>query len=337
MIRCIWPEEISWENALTYILQTNSLFNKNHVTRAQQLLDAQLLGFDKLSILFDLICKEKKTPRKWTCSVADGLGPFSILLSLKRQICDKLLHTTPADEPVEITDAPKKRPRESISRASLGQLQASPTPLPKRLRSGDANMDENYQPAPSHRESRGVLEADAEHANEVQQAISGAIPNEVPEPRTPTETLVVDFMVNLLGGISFLLQPLAWSTACVANSYETTYKFGPICSNATDQKNLQFQARIDGSIPFGLPPSKRLPELVMFEVKRAERDHTQWTTVRGQQSMEHVAYIWKRHEKDQPVISFSLSIPHFFFIFILLFDLLLLFTWVIFKANFIIC
>lgn len=112
-------------------------------------------------------------------------------------------------------------------------------------------------------------------------------------------------MVNLLGGTACLLQPLAYRTVCVANAYETTYQFGPVRNAASD--DIQFRASIGGSIPFSLPQDKSLPEMVIFEAKRAHRESGQGVAVMAQQSMEHVAYIWKRHERDSMVI----PLPHF--------------------------
>jgi hypothetical protein len=285
-------------DALPYILRTGSYFNEEHVAQATELVNRKLLGLDKLDTLFDVICSQTKTPREWLCTVADGLGPFSMLVSLKRQILGKGLHTAPKEESLPMTYAPKKKGHYDASQSSSGQMPDSPTARhPKRLRLGDFDaMDDRL--APSQSSTPPKIELSEQTLDE--------IPDEIPDPRTPTETLVVDFMVNLLGGLACLVQPLAYRTVCVANAFETTYQFGPL-PNGPPSNHVQFRARIDGSIPFSLPQDKSLPEMVIFEAKRAHRETGQGVTVMGQQSMEHVAYIWKRHEKDQLVNLLFLS------------------------------
>ncbi|OJD14710.1 hypothetical protein AJ78_04965 [Emergomyces pasteurianus Ep9510] len=105
--------------------------------------------------------------------------------------------------------------------------------------------------------------------------------------RIATETLVVDFMINLLGGLACLLQPLAYRTVCVVNAFETTYQFGPLLNGSIASNHVQFRARLDESIPFSLPPDKNLPEMVILKAKRAPHEPGQGVTVVGQQSMKH--------------------------------------------------
>ncbi|WEW61234.1 hypothetical protein PRK78_006724 [Emydomyces testavorans] len=297
-VRCIWSDVMTAHEALPYILGTGSFFNGEHIADAEQLIDRNLLGLDKLDNLFDIICSETKTPREWLCTVADGLGPFSMLISLHRQIMDKALRAVPKDESNPVTYAPKKQAHYDALQPSSGHkaLPDSPTPRrPKRPRREYSNSMDNYdlqatnQPLP--RPEVEILE------------IADQLPDEIPEPRTPTETLVVDFMVNFIGGIACLLQRLSNYTVCVANAFETTYRFGPVHEDRPSADKIQFRARIDGSIPFSSPADKSLPEMVMFEAKRAPRGPGQGVTVMGQQSMEHVSYIWKRHEKDRTSIS----------------------------------
>ncbi|EAS29610.3 uncharacterized protein CIMG_13231 [Coccidioides immitis RS] len=126
---------------------------------------------------------------------------------------------------------------------------------------------------------------------ELPEEILDKISDEIPDPWTCTETLVVDFMVNLLGGLACLLQPLAYQTVCMANAFETTYQFGPLLNGPTTSNHIQFRAHIDRSISFSLPPDKNLPEMIIFEAKHAHHESGQGVPVMGQQSMEHVAYI----------------------------------------------
>lgn len=127
--------------------------------------------------------------------------------------------------------------------------------------------------------------------------------DEEPLRRTPIETLVMDFMVTLLGGLASLVQALSPRPLCITNSFETTYTFGPIRTTSQQQVNVQFRARIDGSIPFGLTLAGMPREAAIFEAKRAARGESGGSIpVLAQHSMEHVAYIWKRHEDDPMVI-----------------------------------
>ncbi|KGQ02080.1 hypothetical protein PAAG_11029 [Paracoccidioides lutzii Pb01] len=241
------------EMVTTY--RTGSYLSEEHVAQATMLINRKLLGLDKLDTLFDVICSQTKTPCEWLCTLADGLGPFSMLGHY------------------------------NASQSSSGQMPDSPAPrYPKRLRLGDFDaMDDHL--APSEPSTPSNIELPEEILDE--------IPDDIPDPRTPTETLMVDFMATLLGGLACLLQPFAYRTVCVANAFETTYQFGPLPNGPIASNHVQFRARIDGSIPFSLPPDKNLPEMVIFEAKRAHRETGQGVTVVGQQSMEHVAYIWK--------------------------------------------
>ncbi|KAK2805328.1 hypothetical protein FQN50_006229 [Emmonsiellopsis sp. PD_5] len=158
-VRCIWPQVVGTKETLPYILRTRSFFNEGHVTQAAKLWDEKLLGLEKLNTLFDVICSEAKTPRKWLCTVADGLGPFSTLVSLKRQILDKVLHTTLKDEPQPMAHAPRKKRHYDASQPSSGQMSDSPMPRRrKRLPLGFDVMDEDYQPAPDQPSSPSETE-----------------------------------------------------------------------------------------------------------------------------------------------------------------------------------
>ncbi|KMP01297.1 hypothetical protein CIHG_01587 [Coccidioides immitis H538.4] len=124
---------------------------------------------------------------------------------------------------------------------------------------------------------------------------------EEPPRRTPTETLVADFIVTLLGGLASLVQGLSPRPLCMANSFETTYQFGPPSHQTSPQHgSMQFRARVDGSIPFSLSVALMPREAAIFEVKRAPRQEGKDSIpVLAQQSMEHAAYIWKCHESDK--------------------------------------
>ncbi|KKZ63310.1 hypothetical protein EMCG_00293 [[Emmonsia] crescens] len=275
-VQCIWPDMMTVNDALLYILGVGSFFSDEHIADAEQLINQKLLGLDKLNTLFNIICSEAKTPREL--------------------IMDKGLHAAPKDESNPVTYAPRKQGHYDASQPSSGPqaLPDSPTARhSKRPRRGFSDpTDEDDLQSTNQLPPRPEIEL---------LEIADELPDEIPVPRTPTETLVVDFMVNFMGGIACLLQRLSSYTVCVANSFETTYKFGPVHKNPVSADEIKFRARIDGSIPFSSPVDKNLPEMVMFEAKRAPRGPGQGVTVMGQQSMEHVAYIWKRHENQTPI------------------------------------
>ncbi|OJD21191.1 hypothetical protein ACJ73_07473 [Blastomyces percursus] len=212
-----------------------------------------------------------------------------MLVSLKSQIMAKPLHTFEKGESYPITYAPKKQAHNAFQQPPPGEDPDSPTPKRLRLQSPDA-IDEDQAE---------FSEPEPDTEVELAETILDQIPDDIPEPRSPTETLIVDFMVNLLGGIACLIQPLASHVVCVANAFETTYCFGPVRNTTgTNNDDIQFRARIDGSIPFSLPHNN-VSEAVIFEAKRTDRPNGKGgAAVMGQQSMEHVAYIWKRHEND---------------------------------------
>lgn len=286
-------------DALPYILGTGAFFNDDHIANAEQLISRKFLGLDKLDTLFDIICSEAKTPREWPCTVADGLGPFSMLITLHRQIMDKGLHAALKDESNPMTYAPRKQGHYDASQPSSGPLKISNSPTPRRTKrphrgySDPMDMDGDDLSLPNQTPPRPGIKF---------LEITDELPYEIPKPRTPTETLVVEFMVTFIGGVACLLQRLSSYTVCVANAFETMYRFGPVHRDPAAADEIQFRARIDGSIPFSSPADKNLPEMVMFEAKRAPRGPGHGAAVMGQQSMEHVAYISKRHEKDQTVI-----------------------------------
>ncbi|PGH08118.1 hypothetical protein AJ80_07912 [Polytolypa hystricis UAMH7299] len=213
-VRCIWPKVKEPEDTLSYIVSQGSFFRDEHVAQGSRLFHTRCLGLSTLETLYGLICTPNipKTPPQHSYTIADKRGPFSILVSLHRQLRDKVLHT-PLDAPQPLTAAPKgKRFHDATTHPSSLTL---PTP----------------------------------------QALSATRPgDEEPVRRTPTETLVANFMVALLGGMACLVQPLNSSPLCMANSYETTFQFGPV--NGTGQQQgldlAQFRARIGRSIPFSL-------------------------------------------------------------------------------------
>ncbi|KAK2757121.1 hypothetical protein FQN54_005091 [Arachnomyces sp. PD_36] len=292
-LRCIWLSRQRPGRALPYIINTGSFFNAKNAAWATTLTRNGCLGLDKLKMLYEFICISKipKTPRQYDCTIADALGPFSMLVNLKRQLLDKSLHMPVVAAHTEVTGAPKSERFHDPTRLQSRDSPKSPTP--KRLHPfdvEDVDMEDvgsqNLPPSavPSPPASSGLDPTDEE-----------------PARRTPTETLVADFMVTLLAGMACFVQVLSPSPLCVANSYESTFQFGPVCGTGQQPGSdpVQFRARIDGSIPFSVSPSDKTPrEAIIFEAKRAPRTDGD-VSVLAQQSLEHISYIWERHKNER--------------------------------------
>ncbi|KAK2737031.1 hypothetical protein FQN57_000480 [Myotisia sp. PD_48] len=293
--------QLKADDALPFIIRQGFFFSQEHMDQSAYLIKNGCLGLDTLKTLYQFICKSTipKTPPQYSCSNANGLGPFSMLVSLQRQLLDKKIHNPEAECRGSAWAPKKNRVHPPGKRSWPKEFPSSPTRarVPEDIEMGDADEED---------------EEDAEHpmADE-DDAGSGSESDAVDSPeepprRTPTETLVTDFMVIFLRGIASLVQPLNFVPVCMPNSYETTFQFGPV--NGTSQKKgsdpVQFRARIDESIPFSLSQGKSPREAIIFEVKRASRPQDD-VAVMAQQSMEHLAYIWQRHMNDQKSYKYS--------------------------------
>ncbi|KMP07297.1 hypothetical protein CIRG_06978 [Coccidioides immitis RMSCC 2394] len=248
----------------------------------------------RLKTLYRIICAPKElrkcTPPEYFGTLADGLGPFSLLVNVYNQLWDRPIQASIDECP--LAGAPEKIGFYDAMRPSARADPTSPTRqgfLSEELDIEDIEMtDIGYQSTVS---SPPRTPPAAPSVTEPAE--------EEPPRRTPTETLVADFMVTLLGGLASLVQALNPRPLCIANAFETTYRFGPVRNTSRQQHDVQFRARIDGSIPFGLSLVGMPREAAIFEAKRAaRRDWGESIPVLAQQSMEHAAYIWKRHEDD---------------------------------------
>ncbi|EER40920.1 conserved hypothetical protein [Histoplasma capsulatum H143] len=290
-IRCIWPEKKQPKDASMYIANLEYFFNEGRSYDATKLINRNILGLDKLKTLYRIICNpkepRKQTPPEYSGTLADGLGPFSMLVNVDRSI------QAPIDEHL-LGGAPKRIRFYDATRPSAVVDPTSPTrqvfPSEELIMVDTEMTNVGYHQSTTRCPTRMHPPA----ASSVTEPT-----DEEPPRRTPTETLVMDFMVTLLGGLASLVQALSPRPLCIANSFETTYTFGPICTTSQQQVNVQFRARIDGSIPFGLSLAGMPREAAIFEAERAARGESGGSIpVLAQHSMEHVAYIWKRHEDD---------------------------------------
>ncbi|KAK2756182.1 hypothetical protein FQN54_005590 [Arachnomyces sp. PD_36] len=302
-VRCIWDESMPPWDALTHIIRTRAFFSRDHSDDARRLQYRKLLGYEQLTNLFDLICSESgtKTPPKFQCSVSAGLGPFSMLVNLRKQMAEEKLRFAREEDLIPVIYAPKK-PSDPPPSGGFPVHR-----LPKRPRRSSSIVEHVSQmtrssPDPLVGPGPQIIMPPAPRP-EIHPWVLDELPDEIPDLRTPTETLVTAFMVTFIGGIACLVQRLCSYTFCVANPYETIYEFGPITVDPPPVKKIGFRARIDGSIPFSKPSDINLPEMVIFEAKRDPRTARQGVAVKGQQSMEHVAYIWERHKKDRASIT----------------------------------
>ncbi|PGG96488.1 hypothetical protein AJ80_09819 [Polytolypa hystricis UAMH7299] len=302
-MRCIWPQRKNANRALEYILDTGALFKTKHVDLGRKLINNGNLGLNTLQMLYELISplKNPRTPLQYESTLADGLGPFSMLVSLKRHLLVKPGYM-PADTPQSLTiGAPKPKRFYDAGRSPLGKGPTSPTPKRSRIEDVDMETDSEMADIASQTSLPSSLDPPASSTTETA--------DDEPARRTPTETLVADFMVTLLGGIACLVQPISPNLLCIANSYETTFKFGPVCSTGQQGSDpVQFRACIDGSIPFAISRGVAPREAIIFEAKWAPRKEGD-VSVAAQQSLEHCAYIWQLHAEDQTVMAPSLLPP----------------------------
>ncbi|OJD17605.1 hypothetical protein AJ78_02304 [Emergomyces pasteurianus Ep9510] len=276
-----------------YIANLEYFFIEDHADDATKLIHRNVLGLDKLKTLYRIICNprepHKRTPSEYFGTLADGLGPFSMLVSVYNQLLDISIQAPINERPlggaskrIRFYDA--TRPSAVVDPTSSTRQ----TFLSEEFRMGDIDMtDVGYQPiarCPTHACPPAATSVDPT--------------DKEPPRRTPTEALVADFLVTLLGGLASLVQALNPRPLCIANSFETTYTFGPV-RNTSQQVDVTFRARINGSIPFSLSLAGMPREVAIFEAQRAARGESGGSIpVFAQQSMEHVAYIWKRHVDD---------------------------------------
>ncbi|ODH13463.1 hypothetical protein ACO22_07236 [Paracoccidioides brasiliensis] len=87
--KCAWkPEKKRPKDASTYIANLEYFFNEDHSDDAARLISRNMLGLDKLKTLYRIICTPKeprrRTPPEFFGTLADGLGPFSMLVNFVR-------------------------------------------------------------------------------------------------------------------------------------------------------------------------------------------------------------------------------------------------------------
>ncbi|DAA77733.1 TPA_exp: Uncharacterized protein A8136_6279 [Trichophyton benhamiae CBS 112371] len=241
-LRPIWPEKKGSKYAAAYITELDYFFNEDHINDAIKLMERNLLGLDMLGTLFQLLCVPEdtpiSTPPKYSGTLAGGLGPFSLLTNLFNQLEDRSIQTSIEER--RVFGAPRaSRFYDAMQHAARDNPESPTYQTFEELDMVDIEMaDSDDQPIPDS--PPPMFSTTAQGVEE-------------PPRRTPTETLVADFIVTLLGGLASLVQGLSPRPLCMANSFETTYQFGPPSHPTSLQHGgMQFRARVDGSIPFSL-------------------------------------------------------------------------------------
>ncbi|KKZ61652.1 hypothetical protein EMCG_03837 [[Emmonsia] crescens] len=287
------------KDAPMYIANLEYFFNEDHLTDVTKLIKRNSLELDKLKTLYCIICTAKEplkhTSSEYSGTLADELGPFSMLVNVYNQLLDRSIQASINEHP--LGRSPEKTGFYDTTLLSAVVEPTSPTRQafsPEELSMADIEMTDVGSQLIARYPARTCPPA---------MTSSTKLTDEEAPRRTPTETLVADFMVTLLSGLASLVQALNPRPLCIANSFETTYTFSPVRDTSQQQVDVQFQAHIDRSIPFSLSLAGMPREAAIFEAKCTVRGESGGSIpVLAQQSMEHVAYIWKRHEDDPMMI-----------------------------------
>ncbi|KAK3373962.1 hypothetical protein B0T24DRAFT_281593 [Lasiosphaeria ovina] len=262
-VRPVWPKQVSQDHTLKALVDAGTFFSQRQADDASYLLHACALGLD-------LICDKSppSTPIRMMGSLGDHLGSFAQLVSLynllKQRVGDSLQQQQQPETPLRLLDAPKA-PRFRHISPSGGQGAEEPESPTEDLihrRANNPRADETPTTpiypriCPSSPDGNGSGDDDdgpdeqafvaADGARGAEGAADIALPP--PTRRTPTETLVVDFLVTFAAAIATQVQPFGGRPVCVADAFERTFQFGPVSTNA--QRPAAFCARVDGRYPF---------------------------------------------------------------------------------------
>lgn len=291
MLRVIWPKMEHRDAALQAVVDACTP-SPDYIRAARYLLKegSKKLDLDKLSKAAGVFWKPRtpETPKRYPGTLAQNLGPFSSLIGsynrMTKQPRKRPLDRSEVDSPTRTPQAP--RPKRF--------KQAGPMHSPRRADVGSrANDDDDDDellfdhPASLASGTPSV----STHMGPGDSTVSRGLP--VPVRRTPTESLVVDFLVQLVAGISLSLQPFSNHPVCDASGFERMFQFGNTTDSSTPTP-AAFRGRIDGDMPKARIGHGTHDLVAIFEVKRAKRSLKD-VVVRSQQAMEHVAVIWERH------------------------------------------
>ena len=290
MLRVIWPD-MEHRNAALEAVVDACTPNPDYIRAARYLMKegSEKLDLDKLSKAAGVFWKPRtpETPRHYPGTLAQNLGPFSSLIGTYNRMTKQ-----PRKHPLDRSevDSPTRTPQ--APRAKRFK-QAGPMHGPRLAYVGsqvhDDDGDELLFGHPPSLASDPPFTST--HSGPGDPTVSRRLP--APVRRTPTESLVVDFLVQLVAGISKSLQPFSNHPVCDSSGFERMFQFG----NTTDPSTptpAAFRGRIDGDIPRARIDDGTHDLVAIFEVKRAKRSPKD-VTVRSQQAMEHVAVIWERH------------------------------------------
>ncbi|KAK0639584.1 hypothetical protein B0T16DRAFT_463244 [Cercophora newfieldiana] len=325
-LRPIWPRRKPAEYALKTLLDTNEFFSEREVRSAKHILDNGKLGLDQFEALLELLVPDpRRTPRQRNGSFGSYLGPFSHLGAPKT---NRFLD--PGQHQLEDDESPLKR-FQSLSNRGVRYRIACDEIDNEGMGNEDETKDDDN--SSENGDTGNLLPTLQMQSLTVSESSPPAI-----KWRTPDETTVVGFLVQIISALALQIQPVQRLPVCVANAQEETFNFGPITSTipqgaaaagkrrmapnleedgqelaqqkgkkTVSQQPAQpaiFHARIDGGIPTCLRDGVGL--IAIFEAKRSRRDDND-VEVRVQQTMEHVALIWERHTRPESQVSAEAS------------------------------
>lgn len=288
------------------------------------------------------------TPEPTKGSLGESLGSFSSLVSLYNLLkgLDGRSHHLGEDGPTRrFEDAPRINRFYDPNQHQQACRERSPLYTYSR-------SDHSKPLNPSEDEVTDATNDSEDGGEGLWSATEGILnptsPLPVPKQRTPDETIVVDFLVNLIAAVATQIQPISRRPVCMADAVEKTFQFGPISgasqmvsqdpengsknkgkttgrqkaegaeekggprTSGQDVRPAAFCARVDGGIPKSrTSDGNRLA--VVFEAKRDHRSHRNDVQVRVQQTMEHVALIWENHKGYKVGLALSVftAIPVF--------------------------
>ncbi|KKZ60869.1 hypothetical protein EMCG_04460 [[Emmonsia] crescens] len=237
IVRCLWPPKKGPEETSAHIVDLDYFYSDDHAADAQKLTYQGLLGLDKLETLYHIVCipKERpnRTPPRYSGTLADGLGPFSMLVNLYNQLCDRSIQALMNED--RLSGAPEKQGFYDAMQPLTSEELAGTVP---QSPSQDSVYLEDIEMEDVEYEASTFSFPLAPASPQAEELIVDEL------RRTPTETLVADFLVTLLGGLASLVQGLGPRPLCIANSFETTYTFGPRAKGMLSSEPVLMEASL---------------------------------------------------------------------------------------------
>ena len=293
-LRPLWPSREAHQSATDAVVKTGSFFTQDHVDGARILLRTPSLHFEKLDLLFRLLCPGDKpcAPLDSSITLADGLGCFSHVVFLHDRLLQLLSHE------------PHRQAHNGDGRGGGGGSFDETN--------GNGGLNGHSEDA-KDKDQNGKGRGGPVYGGTGIAQVANLNPSAVtPSRRTPTEKVMVDFLATLMACIAGQIQPFSRTPVCFADAFELTFRFGPISGRSQDgeaeagnelsKQPAFFCARIDGGIPFAWIQDEGREFFAVFKVKESQRSEDD-VEARAQHTMEHAAVIWERHEGYQVCLS----------------------------------